>query len=112
MPLATLVDADAFPVDWRYRGLGEGVVAEDDGVAMVAKRVARRPAIGVYVVVGVERDAADEDAMEGGGGWVCRGRVTEETRMGRPRRRERVASRGSRRLPCAYITTKIICKRP
>ena len=69
------MDEDALPVDWRYRGLGEGVVAEDDGVAMAAGRVAGGAMVAMDVVGCVRRGVGDDG--RGVGWWLKRrGRVT------------------------------------
>ncbi len=75
-------------------------------MAMAAGRVAKKVRT-VADVVGRKR----ESAVGNGRGvepWLGRrGRVTgRETRMGTPRR-ERVASRGSRRLPVCYVNTRV-----
>ena len=74
-PLGAIVEDDAPPEAWRYRGLGDGVVADDEGVAMTAERVARRVVVVADVVTGVQVDVEDE----GRGAGQClgrRGRVT------------------------------------
>lgn len=64
----TVDDDDALPEDWRYRGLGEGVVAEDDGVAMTAERVASRVVV-ADVVGSVERAVANRWTRQWAVGW-------------------------------------------
>ena len=60
-PLGAIVEDDAPPEAWRYRGLGDGVVADDEGVAMAAGRVARRVVVVADVVTGVQVDVEDEE---------------------------------------------------
>ena len=67
-PLGTIAEVDAFAADCRYRTRGEGVVAEDDGVAMAAGRVARK-ATSVADVVEVGGGWATGDGRGGGRGW-------------------------------------------
>lgn len=63
--LVATAEDDALPEDWRYRGLGEGVVAEDEGVAMAAERVATSVVVVADVMAAVEGSVADDG--RGGG---------------------------------------------
>ena len=61
--LVATAEDDALPEDWRYRGLGEGVVAEDEGVAMAAGRVAGRPGADMDVASDTDRLCSTPDAV-------------------------------------------------